>query len=732
MPDTRWGASPEEWLAFSNHLGLAADLLPVVSNPAAHISAGSTLAALGKVPSRYNRDGDATGIAKWTAQHSTKSQIAAWQRESDYGICLQTRRVRAIDIDIGEADVVEEVLELVDLALGPLPRRYRRDSAKCLLLIDLPMAEPLPKRVLRLGERGAIEFLADGQQCIVAGTHPKGERYQWVGGVPEVVPRGTLGELDVLWQALEDRFAVRGELVRVGAAPSEVRTAAAIDDPAVAWLGEHWHVKSLAADGRMAVACPWEAEHTEGTGSETATTYFPAGVGGFDRGNFKCLHAHCAGRTVAEFFAAVGYDDTVGEMEVIEDAAPVLPVADPFADRQWPAFERRKDGGIEATMHNTVRAVARPDICGARVAFDRFKDGVMIAWRGDTGWRPLKDNDYTALRVELEKRGFVKIGKEMVRDAVLSVADTEQFDSAQQWAESLEHDGRPRVDTFLTDFYSVPDSPYARAVSAYIWTALAGRALVPGIKADMVPVFISGQGTGKTTSVECLAPEESSFVEIDLDKRETDTARMMRGKLVGEIAELKGLVGKEAEAVRAWVTKRTEAWIPKYVEFECTYKRRLLMIGTGNNPEFLDDDTGERRWLPVTVGAVDVEGIRAVRDQLWAEGVARFKANGIAWQDAQDLARHEHGAHKVSDVWDPIIADWLERDHIGGTEGEPRSASAVRMFDVMVSALGFQAPHIRRLDETRAGKCMRRLGYEKRDQRVGSRVVKAWFKAPKV
>jgi predicted P-loop ATPase len=192
----------------------------------------------------------------------------------------------------------------------------------------------------------------------------------------------------------------------------------------------------------------------------------------------------------------------------------------------------------------------------------------------------------------------------------------------------------------------VADTPYTRAVSAYTWTALAGRCLEPGVKADMAPVLIGLQAAGKTTAVEALAPfndaDESAFVEINLTKKDEDIARSLRGKLVGEIAELRGLQSRDAESIKAWVSRRFEEWTPKYEEFGTRFARRLLLIGTGNKDGFLDDETGERRWLPMRVGAVDVAGIRRERDQLWAEG-RTGSALGRGLADAYELAKAEHG-----------------------------------------------------------------------------------------
>ena len=95
-----FGASPEEWAHFDLVLGLTADLLPVVSNPGAKISPASKMATLGKPPSRYNKAGFAAGVVGWTQHVTTPAMVERWASEPDYGICVQTRTVRAIDCDL--------------------------------------------------------------------------------------------------------------------------------------------------------------------------------------------------------------------------------------------------------------------------------------------------------------------------------------------------------------------------------------------------------------------------------------------------------------------------------------------------------------------------------------------------------------------------------------------------------------------------------------------------------
>ena len=181
---THFGATREEWSTWAHTYGLMADLLPVVSNPGATISAGSNLSSLGKIPSRYNLRREVVGIKGWPQHVTTVADIEQWMQEPDYGICLQTRTLHAIDVDVDCVDHARAIYECIDRRFGRVPVRYRSNSSRFLALVRLSDGERQTKRVMKT-PHGNIEFLAHGQQCVIAGTHTSGTRYEWnVAGLP--------------------------------------------------------------------------------------------------------------------------------------------------------------------------------------------------------------------------------------------------------------------------------------------------------------------------------------------------------------------------------------------------------------------------------------------------------------------------------------------------------------------------------------------------------------------
>lgn len=402
-------------------------------------------------------------------------------------------------------------------------------------------------------------------------------------------------------------------------------------------------------------------------------------------------------------------------------------VAAPKGERSLPPFKRDKQGEILATVDNVTLAVRRADVCGIDIRFDLFRDEIMYSAPGRGEWQTFTDADYVRLRITLERGGFKPIGRELIRDVVLLVAGENPFDSAMDWLQALSWDGVPRVEQFLERYFGAEASDYTRAVSRYLWTALAGRVMSPGCKADMAPILVGEQGAGKSSAVAAMAPAPEFFAEISFSEKDEDLARKMRGRLVAEIGELRGLHTREQEAIKAFISRTHENWIPKYREFAVQFPRRLVFIGTTNKDEFLADETGNRRWLPVRVGKVDVAGVTAERAQLWAEAREMFTRAGVQFRDAETLAGDVHQEHMIHDSWEDVVGDWLDTaDDLTGEK--PRTRNFLRTKDVLVEALGFNERNITRREEMRLGAIFSALGYSRKKLRIDGRV--AWVYVP--
>jgi predicted P-loop ATPase len=221
----------------------------------------------------------------------------------------------------------------------------------------------------------------------------------------------------------------------------------------------------------------------------------------------------------------------------------------------------------------------------------------------------------------------------------------------------LEWDGKPRVEHFLHDVMKAEDSDYIRECSRLIFAGGIHRAYEPGCKFDDMIVLIGGQSAGKSTIVRWLNLDDQFFREIKTISGK-EGIEAIRGVWIGEVAELMAMTRvKEAEAVKAYITSQEDSYRPPYGKHVQTIPRRCMFVGTTNNPQFLTDKTGNRRFYPVKVQSYAYklyENEKAVKEyirQAWAEAVHLYKEGKLqpfakkevleAIKEAQDAAMED-------------------------------------------------------------------------------------------
>ncbi|ODV42258.1 hypothetical protein AWV79_28200 [Cupriavidus sp. UYMMa02A] len=257
-----------------------------------------------------------------------------------------------------------------------------------------------------------------------------------------------------------------------------------------------------------------------------------------------------------------------------------------------------KTGAIMPTLPNLRIALGAVEFSGFRIAFDEFVGGIMICLADTDTWRPITDANVVWMREHLENNGFSPISRELMRDAVLRAAELNKFDSARDWLSGLAWDETPRIDSFLTRYFGAADTPYHRAISRCMWTQMAARVFTPGCKADMVPIAVGKQGTRKSSAIAAMSPIPDAFAEWDLGARDDDAGRLMLGKLILELGELRGLRRRDHDYLKAFITRTHENWVPKFREHATQFERRCVFVGSTNSdsscPTTQETDAGCR------------------------------------------------------------------------------------------------------------------------------------------
>ena len=233
------------------------------------------------------------------------------------------------------------------------------------------------------------------------------------------------------------------------------------------------------------------------------------------------------------------------------------------------------------------------------------------------------------------------------------------------------------------------------------------RAHVPGCKFDHILVLEGKEGTMKSTAIVTLAGVENFSDQTILTASDREQQELVRGVWIFEIADLAGMKRSEVEKVKAFASRTHDRARPAYGRQRIDAPRRCIFIGTTNDDQYLQSQTGNRRFWPVKTGTIDIEALRRDRDQLWAEAV-KIEAKGEPltlpcelWGDA-GAAQDERRQH---DPWEDILTT---------VKGELyRSADGEQEWVRAREVLGYLSTPDRATSETyrRIRRAMERLGW---------------------
>lgn len=716
-----YGATDAEWKSAESS-PIMPWVVPIISNPNVPSSPASKAMrnGRGKVPSEKNAKGEAVGLRNWSNKSGNKD-LNAWKSDPDYGFGVRLGRggLIAIDCDCDDPDISENIREMLFSTVEAAPPLRRRGSNRWACLLRLSGRECVQKRKYQLPV-GILEILGDGQQLACAGTHPSGARYEWEGGtVGDIVETGT----DKF-----ETFCGNIEALYGGASPVRPRAIGetfVAPDPLADWLRESGKVLSEGREGELYIHCPWEGTHSD-KGNETSTVYFPVGSNGYETGGFKCLHAHCAGWGMSDFLAACkadGYTETSPSdyPDLIHGESPETRTNAKTTLQALMEFLNEKTGKIDPCLQALELAMSDPLFCGYEIAFDTFAAGEMLRQPGGD-WEPVDDALATTMRTVLESRRFRTPKKQDVTDKIIEIAKRSKFDSMADYlaANIPQWDGVPRVAGFFRRYCGTEGTHWEVAVSLYLFTALWARASCTdpdGVKADITPVLVGKQGTGKSTLARILALNDKWCGDLDFSLSNPDRARAIRRKIVVEIPELGGMRKREQNEVKAYMTQKTDEWTPKFMEHARVAPRRCIFIMTTNDYEFLTDETGNRRWAPVDVGQIDREGVRRDILQLWAEGRDLYGRHGIMFERVECLQEEINRKHATIDPWAETITAW-----IADNPDEPLTSR-----NIVEHALRLNYSYMRKKDANALAKVMRALGYEREKQRINGKPENVWL-----
>lgn len=305
-------------------------------------------------------------------------------------------------------------------------------------------------------------------------------------------------------------------------------------------------------------------------------------------------------------------------------------------------IEYDKDGNEKSrkliqSVKNFEIALDNDSRLKGKIKFDEFSQQTYLM--GNTPWETSRNNyrawssfDDSALFAILQSDYGLNSRNDYF-DALKNVAMRNRFHPVRDLLNSLKWDGREHIRGLLPDYLGAEDTEYTYQVWRLWMLGAVARIFHPGCKFDYTVIFQGRQGLGKSTFLQLMALNDGWFND-SLDSLDSDkAAQSLMGSWIIELAELKSLARTAGgvDSVKRFLTAVQDKIRLPYERRADIFLRQSVFAGTTNKSDFLQDETGNRRFLIIQTGVhepkknlFDPEAMNDIK-AAWAEAVHIYK-----------------------------------------------------------------------------------------------------------
>ncbi|QAA31231.1 virulence-associated E family protein [Clostridium manihotivorum] len=357
------------------------------------------------------------------------------------------------------------------------------------------------------------------------------------------------------------------------------------------------------------------------------------------------------------------------EFESIEDGEQEVKEA----DEKWLALlSYSKQGQIKATIDNVKIILENDPNIKDKLAYNEFSYRNTIKgklpWNNENKIRFWNDNDEAGIRHYLEKVYDITRATQVINDALILIFNQNKFHPVRDYLNSLIWDKRERVETVLIDYFGVEDNVYTRAASRIFICGAVERIFNPGCQLDYVTTIVGKQGIRKGTFYRLMAKKDDWYTELATIKYKEAIEETM-GKWIVEMAEMAPTKKSEIEEMKAFITNKSKTIRMAYAHNPTDIPRQYVLVASTNEPTFLKDPTGDRRYLPVDADMDKatksvVDDLKNDVDQIYAEAVEIYKKLKnkalMLGKEEETLASIEQDNHRIVDDEESTIIEFLD------------------------------------------------------------------------
>lgn len=275
-------------------------------------------------------------------------------------------------------------------------------------------------------------------------------------------------------------------------------------------------------------------------------------------------------------------------------------------------------------------------------------------------------NSLPILLLDALKTKYKNLNKSIITDNIFVIADENRYNPVHEYFTAKKWDGIKRIKKLTQEVLSVTDEFYQMLIEKWLvqCVAISFNTLENPIQLEGVLILISEEeGIGKSRFFRALCPQQSWFRAVSNAinvQRKDDILNSIGGWIV-EICEIDSTLCRKDSALKAFITNDIDRLRKPFAREETAMPRTTSFCGTTNKSEFLNDESGYRRYWCVEVEKINLKPLENSEFlmQIWAECYKLWKENPNYFRltDAEraELKRRNEGKIEMVPAQDELM-----------------------------------------------------------------------------
>ena len=340
--------------------------------------------------------------------------------------------------------------------------------------------------------------------------------------------------------------------------------------------------------------------------------------------------------------------------------------------------------------------------------------------------------DQIASYIENNSDYGVLFDNKKIRSAITVVAMRHRYNPVIDYFDDAykSWDHKERLNYIMGDYLGVEETTVAQLITKLFFVGAVAKAHNPKTKFDFVLDLVGGQGAGKTTFLQKIAPLGYYTDQFSTFDNKDDYAVMRRALIIND-DEMTATNNASFEILKKFITLQEFEYRKPYGHQAERFAKNFVMARTTNELYYLKDKTGERRFLPLHVSK-SRQKHHPVTDltddyvkQCWGEAMQLYK-DGFSFaltnEQEEELDEHRQSFMYTDELEDKIDEalsnqfkgkDFITNDELSlavapGIDLVKNRKVANQISNIMVNRFGFRKSRRRVNGEIKRG-------YVKRD-----------------